>query len=595
MVRDRKGGRVGAVAALCVLAMLVGASVAAAEGGRYHVYSCRMPNGQPAPTDGWSPSTSGSAVYAEDKCSKGGALVAALGDGVAHEVGTDIATWTFSTPSGETLSKANLWRAGDAEGTAAQNATYEFWIAGPTEPKAFSECVYISGCITEVGEPSEPVSTSNLVPVPSGNLGEHLYTNASCGGLTTYRCPSNKGDANGYAAVVYLYAADLVIEQSSSPTITPNSISGELDTASTVSGKPTLLFEAKDSGSGIYQAIVTVDEKLVGTTSLDSNGGHCVNVGQTTDGLPAFLYLQPCASSVSADVPLDTTALTNGSHHLVVSVANAAGDSTVVIDRVITVANPVSSSGSVTSSVTSSSSVPNTSSSPIFSSQSSSTPRTQTPNGTNATSLASLSARWATSSNPVLRSRYGRVQTVRGRLLAPNGAPIAGALIEASMTPSDQGAHSAALTSVRTAGDGTFRLRLPKAAPSSTIAIAYRATLSSPVPSALASLRLVIPATLRLRVSPRVSHVHGTIHFSGVLRGAPIPPGGKQLVLQAFSPGAGWRTFEAISTDRRGRFHATYRFRLPGPVTYSFRALSPAEADFPFAVGSSNVVRVRER
>jgi len=39
-------------------------------------------------------------------------------------------------------------------------------------------------------------------------------------------------------------------------------------------------------------------------------------VGQTADGLPPFLYLQPCLKSVTADVGFDTTAVSNGTHHL---------------------------------------------------------------------------------------------------------------------------------------------------------------------------------------------------------------------------------------------------------------------------------------
>ena len=571
-----------AVSALGIGVMLAAPGAARAEGGRYHVYSCRMPDGQVAPADGWSASATGAAVYVEDKCAKGGALVAALGDGVTHEVGTDLATWTFGTPVGEVISAANLWRSGDAEGTAAQNATYEFWLAGPTEPKAFNECVYISGCIREVGESSQPMSVANLVPVPANNLGEHLYVNASCGGLATYKCPSGKGDTNGYAAVVYLYAADLILEQASSPTY--SKVEGELATSSTVAGEPHLLFEASDSGSGVYQAVVTVDGKAVGATTLDSNGGKCVNVGQTTDGLPAFLYLKPCAPSVSADIPLDTTSLANGAHHVVVAVTDAAGNSTVVLDRVMAVSNPVPSPGPVTTA----------SNAPPFP-QNNPAPQPQPTNGANATALASLSARWSSSSKPALRSRYGRAQTVIGRLLAPSGAPISGALVEASITPADQGARSAALASVRTAADGTFRMRLPARAPSSTIALAYRSVLSSAVPSATAALALIVPAGLTLRVAPRVSHVGGRIRFRGILHGGPIPPGGKQLVLQASSPGSRWRTFEAISTDRRGRYRASYRFRFPGHVTYRFRAVSPAEADYPFARGASNVVRVRER
>jgi hypothetical protein len=36
-----------------------------------------------------------------------------------------------------------------------------------------------------------------------------------------------------------------------------------------------------------------------------------------------------------------------------------------------------------------------------------------------------------------------------------------------------------------------------------------------------------------------------------------------------------------------GHFHASYRFRLPGPDDYRFRVLSKYEADFPFVAGTS--------
>ena len=572
-----------AVSALGIGVMLAAPGAARAEGGRYHVYSCRMPGGQVAPADGWSATVSGAAVYAEDKCAKGGALVAALGDGIEHP-NTDLATWTFTTPANETMKAATIWRAGDADGGSSKSGTYEFWLAGPSENEAFDECVYSSPsepCRTGQGEPEEPFGSLNRLELTAKHLGAHLYINAACF-ATLEPCKEGQRDPGGYAAVVCLYAADLILEQASSPTY--SRVEGELATSSTVSGEPHLLFEASDSGSGVYQALVTVDGKAMGATTLDSNGGHCVNVGQTTDGLPAFLYLKPCAPSVSADVSLDTTALANGTHHVVAAVTDAAGNSTVVLDRVMAVSNPVPSPGPVT---TTSNAPPSPQNSPA--------PQPQPTNGANATALASLSARWSSSSKPALRSRYGRAQTVIGRLLAPSGAPISGALIEASITPSDQGAHGAALASVRTAADGTFRLRLPARAPSSTIALVYRSVLSSAVPSATAALALIVPAGLTLRVAPRVSHVGGRIRFRGILHGGPIPPGGKQLVLQASSPGSRWRTFEAITTDRRGRYRASYRFRFPGHVTYRFRAVCPGEADYPFARGASNVVRVRER
>jgi hypothetical protein len=53
--------------------------------------------------------------------------------------------------------------------------------------------------------------------------------------------------------------------------------------------------------------------------------------------------------------------------------------------------------------------------------------------------------------------------------------------------------------------------------------------------------------------------------------------------------------FKVVRTDARGRYHAAYRFKFAGPADYSFRVRSEAESDYPFAAGSSNVIRVHER
>ena len=134
---------------------------------------------------------------------------------------------------------------------------------------------------------------------------------------------SGTGDPNGYAAVVYLYAADIILEQSAGPSA--SNVSGELASAPAVSGTSDVTFSASDPGAGVYEAMFSVDGKVVQSTVPDENGGRCRNVGQTTDGLAAFLYLQPCPPSESVDVPFDTTAVSNGAHHLIVSVLDAGG------------------------------------------------------------------------------------------------------------------------------------------------------------------------------------------------------------------------------------------------------------------------------
>ena len=163
-----------------------------------------------------------------------------------------------------------------------------------------------------------------------------------------------------------------------------------------MSGTSDVAFAASDPGAGVWEAVFSVDGKVVQSTVPDEDGGRCKNVGQTTDGLPAFLYLHPCPPSESVDVPFNTTVVSNGPHHLIVSVLDAAGNAAPVLDREIDVNNPVTAH-----------------------------PGPQ--NGTNASSQATLTARWASTTKAHLTSRWGREETITGRLTAPGGVPIGGA------------------------------------------------------------------------------------------------------------------------------------------------------------------------
>ena len=128
---------------------------------------------------------------------------------------------------------------------------------------------------------------------------------------------------------------------------------------------------------------------------------------------------------------------------------------------------------------------------------------------------------------------------------------------------------------------------------SRTLRLTYSAYIGAPV-VATRTLTLGVRAGLTLSIAPRVTSAGRSIFFSGTLHGAPIPEGGKQLVLEA-SSGGEWVEFRTITTNAKGHFHASYRFKFPGPITYKFRALSRHEPDFPFLEASSNVVGVLER
>jgi hypothetical protein len=210
-----------------------------------------------------------------------------------------------------------------------------------------------------------------------------------------------------------------------------------------------------------------------------------------------------------------------------------------------------------------------------------------------ASAQATLSASWKGTRRQRLTSRFGRAATIVGRLTGPGGVPIAGATIDLVATPAYLGATLVHMAGLQTGRDGGFSVRLPRGISSRALCLAYR-----PPGGAAAltrTLGLSVRAGIALDVSPHVTSVGRRIFFHGRLLGGPIPPAGKQLVLEARSPGGTWLEFQLIRTGPRGRFGASYRFRFPGPADYQFRALSEAESDYPFAAGASNAVTVHER
>jgi hypothetical protein len=546
---------VGAVAAV---------APAAATAGQFHVYSCRTPSGEIAPIEGWSGTATGTASFAEDTCEKpGGALIAALRGETPRKTNTAEATWSFGAPAGETIAGATLWRAGDADAGSFASAYYEFWFAGPSnlnEPATtFGRCLGGPACPEGLGTVGQPLAANNRLVVPGPYLGAGLFADAACIGEAGLSCPAGPGDAKGYAAVIYLYAADLILEQSAPPSA--SNVSGELASAATVSGTSDVAFSASDPASGVYEAVFSVDGEVVQRTVLDEDGGRCRNVGQTTDGLAAFLYAQPCPASVNADVGFDTTRVSNGAHHLVVSVIDAAGNAATVLDRNVTIDNPPPLGG---------------------------------PNGTNASAHATLSVGWTATRRTRLVSGYGHAQAIAGRLTGAGGVPIDAAQVNVLATPDYAGARTEALASVLTDADGRFTLRIPAGSSSRTLRFQYSADVGAP-PVATRTLTLSVRAGVSLSVAPHTTSVGRSIRFSGRLLGGPVPAGGQPLVLEARSPRGAWLEFDVIRSDARGRFHAGYRFKFAGPADYQFRVLCEAEADYPFATGASRVVGVFER
>src|SRR4051812_24418963 len=100
--------------AVALAVLLTAALAAPAEAGAYSVYSCALPNGTPAPVDGWGAEGSGdSAAQTSNTCAHptsgavAGSLNGALPGGT--EAGRALA-WVFTAPRDTVVTNFTLFR-----------------------------------------------------------------------------------------------------------------------------------------------------------------------------------------------------------------------------------------------------------------------------------------------------------------------------------------------------------------------------------------------------------------------------------------------------------------------------------------------------
>jgi hypothetical protein len=192
---------------------------------------------------------------------------------------------------------------------------------------------------------------------------------------------------------------------------------------------------------------------------------------------------------------------------------------------------------------------------------------------------------------------YGRGVLVSGRLVS-GAIPLAGQQVELVETFA-AGAEPAQRSTIATTGeDGGFQARLTSG-PSRGIEARFAGNrvLSR---SRGRALQLLVPSAVRLRSSSGSALIGGPpLVFSGRIGqlNAPVPPTGLAIELQFRLGESNWNEFRTVQTDRHGRFRYRYAFTDDDSrgVRFQFRAFVPAQANWPYAAGSSRPVIVSGR
>jgi hypothetical protein len=349
---------------------------------------------------------------------------------------------------------------------------------------------------------------------------------------------------------------------------------GSATDAQTWSGVVRFGLNAVDVGAGLYRAVVEVDGADALALPLGDVGGTCKDIGPSPD-VNEFAAARPCPLRIDGGgLDVDAGKLPQGRHVVRVMLEDAAGNRMAIFGPLV---RNIAANGAI--------------------GPGSDLALRGAANGEGASDQATLTAHWGRKGGrTLLVSPFGRSHVVRGRLRGLDGAPISGAAIDVvSKTTAVNARELAKASGPRTRGDGSWFLVLPRGVSSRDLSLRYRSHVNDTIPAATAGVRLRVRAGLRLTIHPRVARRGQAIRFAGRLLGAPLPRGGKQVVLMARASRGGWVRFNVVRTGAHGRFRTTYRFQQPGTARYRFRALSLAEAAYPYLAGGSNVVRVAKR
>jgi len=188
------------------------------------------------------------------------------------------------------------------------------------------------------------------------------------------------------------------------------------------------------------------------------------------------------------------------------------------------------------------------------------------------------------------RIAFGARTTVSGWLGTATGTALGGQTVRI-MTAANNGLEhfrQAAITT--TAANGAWTAKLPPG-PSRLIEAVYDGT-STTEPASSSYARVVVPASVKLRIRPLHVRWGGTVTITGRLRGGYVPTFGEAVSL---SLNYGGRTIDVqhIRTGSDGRFRTTYTFLGgAGSARYPFWVTTIPESGFPWAVASSRKIFV---
>lgn len=508
-----------------------------AHAGEYVVHSCKLPDGRPAPVDGWRKTGSTPWGTWSSACATGGALSANLG-AQPQQANTSFIGWTFET-GGAPIRGYSVWRSGSAT-ASGYNVSGLYYTAdgSPAASSYVDYCATYLGCRV-IGDYYSGRAEINRLTRSAAQigLGSTSWTTAvGCGSAYTGSCSPLPGIAEVGSLAVH--AASFTIGDDIAPTAGP--VSGDLTQPG--AGVGSIRFVAKDDWSGVYRASVEVDGVPVVAVTPNQNDGNCVRLGQAGDAND-FVRVRPCPASQEVELALPAGSATAGSHSLRVRVFDAAGNAATAFGPA---------------------------------------PMTVTP--AQAAGVGSLATGRFVPDKPGTRSaQYGMTTRLSGVLLDRLGNPLSAAKVSVTMRAPAAKVRER-VREIVTGADGRYAVSVPGTA---TRTVEFSHTASG------ASLAQRVAITSRIALRAVRAHVkpYGKLRLSGRLPSERARRGATAAI-QVRRAG-GWRTIAAPRVARSGSFKLAYKLRRTAHATFVFRALIRPSSDLTVTPKVSRAVRVR--
>ena len=335
----RRRSSAGLVALLACLAAALVPSPAQAAGGLYTQILCANP-------------ASGAAVIPDGEVPDGmtnpsnftfmsGASCGPEGMRIDQKVTTTTAhagaalTYRGGAVTFKSATVYRSWTGSDAWGLFTNRGSWSFMWTTPFDDRCSSNTYY--GC-TSRGTTAGRFVEANKLTLTAGSEtlnGFNLSVLCDASNLNeTCRANLSRG--------LRFYGGTVRLEDTTAPEVTGSpsgSLYDDVVGGTPLRGERELTIAGSDAGSGLYRIRILLDDEPQLEQVVNDNGGRCADAVPGDSDPHQFVHRQPCRATAGGDYRFDTTELAEGEHNLKVQLEDAAGNSSTVLNRTVSVDN----------------------------------------------------------------------------------------------------------------------------------------------------------------------------------------------------------------------------------------------------------------